>query len=166
MRIGGLTSFRTLPDWWHPIFVLLCVWVFLDLMTAPRLFDSQSWLPTEAVVRDAKVERSAGKARSHNPIVRYEYKIGSTRYQGESFCLELWGSRTREEAAAIVARYPAGSSCLIYVNPANPEEAVIDRSFSLLTRILIFVCFLGWLLLGMLRIQKKECTPAPTNIVR
>lgn len=74
-------------------------------------------------------ERIPGVNRktSYGPDVAYEYEVGGKVFQSRKISLVSEGSRL-EDAQRVVQRYPAGSKVRVYVNPRNPEEAILNTS--------------------------------------
>ena len=60
------------------------------------------------------------------PLVTYEYAVGGRTYRGNrlSFAERISGVDVGE----MLKRYPDGKVVQVYYNPANPAQAVIERS--------------------------------------
>lgn len=58
------------------------------------------------------------------PVVQYSYRIGEQIYQGRKIApgLEVGGTG----AGKVVARYPAGAQVMVFYNPQNPSDAVLE----------------------------------------
>lgn len=123
----------------HPVFgvfLLLFGGVFLAVGVDQRLAgsDSVNWPVVSAEITAGKVEHetgSMGTAASAQDFyyarISYRYEHGGTNYEHTGF--DIGGSRSfgsEGEAAALVAKYPVGSSVPVHVNPARPDAAVIE----------------------------------------
>jgi len=90
---------------------------------------SQGWRSTQGLVLKSRVEVSGGEYTSVTPYVLYEYEVGGQTYQntqiraGDRF-MRVAGSR---EAYEIVERYPVSAVVPVYYDPANPNEAALER---------------------------------------
>lgn len=61
--------------------------------------------------------------------VIYSYEVNGVTYEGDQ--IDLRGQTffgARNEAEQLVAPYPVGTSVTPYVDPANPNRAVLDRN--------------------------------------
>jgi hypothetical protein len=59
------------------------------------------------------------------PVVQYSYQVSGQRYQSAKLAPgpEVGGTG----AGKVVARYPAGAQVMVFYNPQNPAEAVLER---------------------------------------
>jgi hypothetical protein len=98
---------------------------------------AQAWPSASGVVLSAQVETrsawdstSGADSTSFHPAITYEYEVNGQRYRGDRLRASdsfysmgmLPGS-----AQAVVNRYPVGAPVTVYYNPANPQEAVLER---------------------------------------
>lgn len=59
------------------------------------------------------------------PAIAYEYNVGGKRYKGER--ISLAENLPESEIEATLARYPLGAQVTVYYDPANPQQAVLER---------------------------------------
>ena len=91
------------------------------------------------------VRASTGVARYRErvlwvPELLYEYGVGERVCRGDRIGLAAPSGSTEPGAAeAVVARYPVGSAVTVYVDPADPANAVLDPAPSASTRALVAV---------------------------
>jgi len=84
---------------------------------------------------------------SHNPFVNYDYEVNGKHficsrigYGGINF------GRDRKTAERIVSKYPVGAEVLVYYDPYNPRDAVLEPGSStrvnvaLIAGILMILC--------------------------
>ena len=85
------------------------------------------WPSTLGTVHASYLERrSSGDEGSTNyPVVQYSYQVSGQAYQGMKLAPgpEVGGTG----AGKVVARYPAGAQVMVFYNPQNPSEAVLER---------------------------------------
>lgn len=82
---------------------------------------------TISEMRANRTESKIANAKFDNiPYVAYEFLVVGKTVTADriSFGNEAYG----ENAAATLARYPVGSTQFVYYNPADPTEAVLDRT--------------------------------------
>lgn len=91
-----------------------------------------SFIPVGATVVEASVQSrgstTAAHGESFSPRIVYRYNVGGKAYQSDRYFFAGDGWRDAASAQAVVARFPAGSSVHVYVDAADPTQAVIDRS--------------------------------------
>jgi len=85
------------------------------------------WPSTMGTVNASYLERrSSSEGGSTNyPVVQYSYQIGGQRYQSTKLAPgpEVGGTG----AGKVVERYPAGAQVMVFYNPQNTSEAVLER---------------------------------------
>ena len=76
------------------------------------------------------VERGDAQTRditNYVPFVQYEYQVGGQNYQGNRLAFQEKGYNSHKKAFKLVAAYPAGNPVSVYYDPANPQNAVLER---------------------------------------
>lgn len=117
-----------------------------------RALETDGWTATPCVIRNAHVEETRENLSSpiqYAPSVLYNYTVESEnressrirRVPGQTF-------KERAEADAIIAKYPANQGAICYVNPDNPNEAILQREthasvYSIWFPLLFFVGGMG-----------------------
>lgn len=79
-----------------------------------------------AVTSSYLERRSSSEGGSTNyPIVQYSYQVGGQSYQSTKLAPgpEVGGTG----AGKVVARYPEGAQVMVFYNPENPSDAVLER---------------------------------------
>jgi uncharacterized protein DUF3592 len=109
-------------------FVVLNV-IFLGILffMRRRMAAVSQWPSTMGTVHASYLERrhSSGDSGSTNyPVVQYSYQISGQPYQGTKLAPgpEVGGTG----AGKVVARYPAGAQVMVFYNPQNPSDAVLE----------------------------------------
>jgi hypothetical protein len=104
----------------------------LTLRPVLRVLDAQTWPEVPCTIVESHVEESSDSdGTTYKFAVTFNYlyegrELTSSRYDFTDFYSSGYDGK-----AKMVARYPAGSRTVAYVNPSNPSEAVLARSFSL-----------------------------------
>jgi Protein of unknown function (DUF3592) len=124
------------------IFILIVVAAFPTLIlvaAAVKLWEvhkAKSWLSVSGKVIASRVESSKKKPGdpgydfndtevSNVPFVEYEYNVGNRTHRCHRITI---GEKTADfELEEILARYPVGASVTVFYNPANPQQAVLER---------------------------------------
>lgn len=111
------------------IFVLLILnAVFLGIIffTRRKMAAVSQWPSTMGTVMMSTIDvRSGSEGSTEYPVVQYSYQIGGQGYQGMKIAPgpEIGGSGARK----VVARYQPGSQVMVFYNPQNPSDAVLEK---------------------------------------
>jgi hypothetical protein len=96
---------------------------------------ARNYQPVVATILDSKVVESrvrdaatGGPVRSYQPLLRYQYQVDGRLYQSSRFSYLGPANSSRDTVQAIVESYPVGSQQTAYVNPSDPQQAVLQRS--------------------------------------
>lgn len=118
---------------------------------------SSHWPSVHGRITASKIIRRSGK-QSVRPFIEYTYSAAGREFVGNrvEFGVPIINGPS-SLAEPLVSRYPAGTDVVVYVNPINPSESVLEpgvrrRTFFLFAGGLSFaflaglIAVLGWLL--------------------
>ncbi|HHY89643.1 MAG TPA: DUF3592 domain-containing protein [Chloroflexi bacterium] len=94
---------------------------------------SQQWPSTGGVIEESTVRayttRDAAGVEStlHLPYVRYRYTVMGQTYTSDTISIGVKATQTPEAARRAADRYPVGSSVVVYYDPKNPSDSVLER---------------------------------------
>lgn len=97
------------------------------LVTRRKVAQAASWQSTMGTVTFSTVERrSSGDSTANYPVVHYTYQVMGQTLQGSKVMPgpEVGGTGAHK----VVERYPAGAQVMVYYDPNNPSDAVLERS--------------------------------------
>lgn len=109
------------------VFLLLNV-IFLGIIffMRKRMAAVSQWPSTMGAVNTSYLERrsSSDGGSTNYPVVQYSYQVGGRAYQGMKVAPgpEVGGTG----AGKVVARYPAGAQVMVFYNPQDPSDAVLE----------------------------------------
>lgn len=110
-------------------FFLILNVIFLGIIffMRRRMAAVSQWPSTMGTVHASYLERrsSSNNGGSTNyPVVQYSYQVGGQVYQSTKLAPgpEVGGTG----AGKVVARYPAGAQVMVFYNPQNPSDAVLE----------------------------------------
>ena len=102
--------------------------------TIRREFAPAKWLKVTGTIVASKVEEKASQLTEgvpvHVPAIEYEYAINSQTFKSSRRRLHNYISGERADADAVLSRYPAGASVIVFVNPRKPEQSVLEYGVS------------------------------------
>jgi hypothetical protein len=109
------------------VFVILNV-IFLAIIVATRrkMNAVQGWSSAMGTVLASYLERRSSSDGSTNyPVVQYSYQVGGQMYQGAKIApgMEVGGTG----AGKVVNRYPQGAQVMVFYDPNNPTDAVLEK---------------------------------------
>jgi uncharacterized protein DUF3592 len=107
--------------------VLNVIFLAIIFFMRRRMAAVSQWPSTMGTVNASYLERrhSSGDSGSTNyPVVQYSYQVSGQAYQSTKLAPgpEVGGTG----AGKVVARYPAGAQVMVFYNPQNPSDAVLE----------------------------------------
>ncbi len=138
---------------------------FFFLRPVGGLLAARSWTEVSCVVLESRVaESSDSDGTTYKPDILYSYSVGGIVHQSRRYDMMEAYSSGYDGKAEIVARYPPGRQTSCWVDPANPNEAVLSRGFSAAYLVglfpLIFVAVGAFGLIWAVRQKNKTRTAA------
>ncbi len=112
------------------LFVVIGAAVFVPLALAPgvRLAASTTWEATPCTVVISRLRSwVTDDGTSYRADVLYEYSAEGRSWRSNRVDFFALLSSGRDDAKAILARYPSDSSASCWVNPKNPARSVLER---------------------------------------
>jgi hypothetical protein len=104
--------------------------IFLGIIvnTQRKMNAVQTWSSAMGTVMTSYLERrrSGSNGGSTNyPVVQYSYQVNGQIYQGSRIApgMQVGGSG----AGKVVERYPAGAQVMVFYNPQDPSDAVLEK---------------------------------------
>lgn len=111
----------------------LCVWGGMSFTRSARSIahyaPAGGWIESSQVYRTAYYDRNRGLEHTYHADVRFRYTVGGKEYRGDR---AAWDTSFDTQAAAqrLAGRYTRGQSVMVYYNPVDPTEAVLDKTVS------------------------------------
>ena len=89
---------------------------------------AQAWVATPCVVLASEVRQSTRKGHSkYRPSVSFRYQVDGASHQSSEYALTDLTSSDPARARAVVAALAPGTNTTCYVDPRDPDEAVLVR---------------------------------------
>lgn len=109
------------------LFILNAIFLAVIFFMRRKMAAVSQWPSTMGTVNSSYLERrSSSEGGSTNyPVVQYSYQVGGQTYQNSKLAPgpEIGGTG----AGKVVERYPAGAQVMVFYNPQNPSDAVLER---------------------------------------
>jgi hypothetical protein len=106
--------------------ILNAIFIGILFFMRRRMATVSQWPSTMGTVLNSYLERRRSNNGSTNyPVVQYSYQVGGRTYQSSKLAPgpEVGGTG----AGRVVARYPAGAQVMVFYDPQNPSDAVLER---------------------------------------
>ena len=105
--------------------------LFYNLLRSRRRMQAaRNWDRVEGVITASEVEQPASHVSDDlddaTPIIRYRYQAGGRDIEGDQVQIGGLALTTRVLAARLIARYPVGAHVDVYVDPENPNNALLE----------------------------------------
>ncbi len=99
-------------------------------MVKPRMerSEAEGWQETSAeVVNSRVVEAHSSRSFDYEPLVTYRYTYDGKEYESSRLAFASLMQPERSGARKIVDGYPKGKKITCYVDPEEPDQAVVQR---------------------------------------
>jgi hypothetical protein len=111
------------------------LFVVLGVRARSVVSTTRDWATATATIVTATVEASrggtvdGGTATTYYPKVLYDYQVNGQTYRNDKRILgEEVSKGIRSWAEKDIEKYQRGATVPVYYNPANPREAVLERT--------------------------------------
>ena len=109
------------------LLILNVIFLAILFFMRRRMAVVSQWPATMGTVNASYLERrrsSSDSGSTNYPVVHYSYQVGRQAYQGTKIAPgpEVGGTG----AGKVVDRYPAGAQVMVFYNPQNPSDAVLE----------------------------------------
>jgi hypothetical protein len=109
------------------VLILNVVFLGIIFFMRRRMATVSQWPSTMGTVNASYLERrhsSSDGGSTNYPVVQYSYQVGGQAYQSTKLAPgpEVGGTG----AGKVVERYPAGAQVMVFYNPQNPSDAVLE----------------------------------------
>ena len=112
-------------------FIGTLVFYFVTIKPSLKLWAAQSWTPLTCTVVESEVRTSFDSdGDTYSPQISYRYSFQGREYKSGVYDFFNISSGNRSGSAEIVAKFPKGKEFTCYVDPKNPEQAVIVSGLS------------------------------------
>lgn len=108
------------------LFILNAIFLTIIFFMRRKMAAVSQWPSTMGVVQMSTIEqRSSDDGYTDYPVIQYSYQIGGQTYQSMKLAPgpEVGGTGARK----VVAKYPSGAQVMVFYNPQNPSDAVLER---------------------------------------
>ena len=93
-----------------------------------KSLEARSWVEVPCVIQSSEVgSHRDSDGTTYSVKIRFKYWYDDVEYESDRYQFLKMSSSGRKGKAAIVKKYPPGAETVCFVDPDNPEDAVIYR---------------------------------------
>lgn len=114
--------------------LLAGAWVTIQgIVQLDRAMAMRRWVPVEGEIYSSRVVEEidrtieARNQRVFRPDVRYSFVVEGTEYAGSARSAAKTRASWRGFAEGVMSRYPVGRKVLVYYDPQNPRDSIVER---------------------------------------
>ena len=125
--------------------MLLGVFMGMRKSKESRQWPAASGKITESATQGSFEQTGRGGMWIERPKLSYTYTVDSKEYEGHSIGVAEMGSASKQDAQEKIAPYPVGKEVMVFYNPRNPDEAILEKQSGANT--FVFLGIVGTILL-------------------
>jgi len=104
---------------------------FVTIRPVLKILDARDWNAVPCTVVSSHVQsHSSDDGRTYSVDILYAYEVNGREFRANQYHFMRWSSSGYDGKARIVAQYPPGATSICYVNPKDPNDAVLLRGFT------------------------------------
>lgn len=111
----------------------------ISLRTFLKLRGTKNWIVCHAKVISKQIKNEtnvsnseigvSGRKRKYIPEIIYDYDYQGKSYRNDQLKMIREAYSSKEKAEEQISSYTEKSEVMVFVNPDNPEEAVLNKNF-------------------------------------
>ena len=139
VRTGPISSVevkqngRKIAAWFCGLFFVIGVVASYFLILRPLLevLSARNWVVTPCTIVSSRVQSHRGDdSTTYRIDILYRYEFNGEEHQSNRYTFMGGSSSGYKRKAEIVRRYPAGMRSTCFVDPRQPQEAVLERGLT------------------------------------
>ncbi len=105
---------------------------FMTIRPLAGVAGSSDWKETPCTVLSSEIEVNEDtEGDTYQAVIKYEYAVNNKRHEGDRYSfMGSFRSSGRSGKEAIVRKYPKGAKRVCYVDPDDPNEAVLNPNLT------------------------------------
>ena len=107
------------------------MFTFTFIIPVWKIVQAQKWVETPCTITHSNVKVHDGDdGDTYSVEIHYKYEFGGKEYKSERYHFFHGSSSGKSGKQKVVQKYPRGSERICFVDPNNPESAVLYRGWS------------------------------------
>lgn len=96
------------------------------------------------LIESTSTDSDGDSSTTYRPYIRYEYDMGGITYTNDKVDVGMVISTSgTKKAKELLSRFSMGSSVLVYVNPDNPADSILEQKASTTATLVIGIALLA-----------------------
>jgi hypothetical protein len=108
------------------MFVAGGIYVWMVRATRHWLQADGKIITSRVVARKTREHGDSNSDLTNTPLVQYEYQVNGQTLRGDRIMIA--GGMSEVELDYVLGRYPLGAKVVVYYDPADPRQAVLERA--------------------------------------
>jgi len=132
------------------IFVILGIFLVVKYFRDKKKSEeSMSWASAagqiieSTVRRETRTDSEGRRTHSYYPEVRYSYEYMGVGYEGDQIAFGGKVGGSRGKAEMMLQNYPLGKDVIVYCDPNNPENVVLERRVGSKAPLIVGIIFIS-----------------------
>lgn len=129
---SGAAGYRVIFLFFSVFFLMgsAFMWVFF-VGPVLHMYAARNWVEVPCTVISSQVRsHSSDDGPTYSVDILYSYEVGGRQYKSNRYGFVMGSSSGHDGKQRIVDAYPPGRRAVCYVDPQDPAEAALSRSFS------------------------------------
>jgi len=102
----------------------------LFLSPVIQIANAKKWVEVPCTITKSQVESHSGDdSETYSIEINFKYQFDSRWYEGGQYSFNFGSSSGFQGKNEVVMQYPVGLKSVCYVDPKNPQSAVINRGY-------------------------------------
>lgn len=121
-------------------------------------FDSQTWINTDAIVEESYLgSEDSDNGMMYSAHIKYKYLFNNQDFHSTKQGFFNYSSSSQTPHLEQINKFPVGKQIKIFVNPKDPEQAVISREvgFGIILSFIPFLFFFVGLVVSVFRFSSE-----------
>ncbi|MHB1119021.1 MAG: DUF3592 domain-containing protein [Bellilinea sp.] len=95
------------------------------------------------LIESTSTDSDGDSSTTYRPYIRYEYEMGGITYTNDKVDVGMVISTSgTKKANELLSRFSKGSAVLVYVNPDNPADSILEQKASTTATLVIGIALL------------------------
>jgi len=112
--------------------------VYFGIKSYQNEIATESWPQTEGIIISSDIYSSSGDhSTTYGANIVYQYQVNGINYTSDDVSSADFSSSDSSHAQRIINKYYVGKNVIVYYNPSNPSDAVLEPGTTWISYIII-----------------------------
>jgi hypothetical protein len=112
------------------IVVICFAWFAMFIYPMFECYKAKSWVQTPCrIIGSSVITNHTSDEDTYKIMITFSYEFNNVKYTSKRYDFFNFDFNSYSSAENFIKFYPPGKETICYVDPANPDEAVLDRDY-------------------------------------